>query len=111
MKTPITAYNAQTFEQQILALGVLLGNGQKAVAEVIGYQLFESDGGFIGGNTGNPQGDLTAITQAFTKWEPAALAEGIPLEVQTKIRLLPNGANSGWLSFSEALALALPPVA
>jgi hypothetical protein len=109
-KTAIVAYDAQAFETQILGFSQLLGSGQHAKAEVIGYQLFEDDGGFIGGDKGNPQADLEDISRAFKAWNPTALADGKPLLVQCKVRLLPNGPNSSWLSFSEALALVFPQV-
>lgn len=108
MKTAITVRNPDLFNRQLDGINQSFGDGALAVAEVTGYQLFEDDGGFIGGGTGDPKADRLAITSAFSKWNPTALADGKPLLLQIKIRLLPNGPSSGWLSVAEAWALAFP---
>jgi hypothetical protein len=99
MKTQITVDNVEAFGNQVLGYNQVFGTS----GEVIGYQLWDTQGHMLGGGTDDPKADLTAITKAYEAWPGVS---GFQLAVN--VRNLKTQTNSGYVSLSEALAFVFP---
>ncbi len=112
MKTVITVKNETAFAQQILGYIASFGT----YGGVVGLILFDDQGHQLSQPTGSQQGDLQAVTRAFSAWSPALLAAGQTFALQVNVQnnaLLDAAAgpkaDSGWVSLDEGLAFVFPP--
>jgi len=108
MKTLVTAKNPDLFDLMLDGYEASFGTGPAQAGEVIGYQMFNANGGLIGGLTGmGVQADRRSITKAFSD---ALAANAGSVYIQVQVRNLSTSKNSAYGSLPEGLEFVFPSV-